>query len=287
MLADWRSKHKPVRYGFTLIEISIVLIIIGLISAGVLVGRDLIRASEIRATISQKLRYDTAVNAFRDKYNGLPGDLTAEQADAFGFFFFDDSPQTGFGDGNGLLENGQWAGTGMFPLAQTGEVMLFWRHLSEAQLIDGLYGQTIDPVTGDSATAPDLNVGRHLPRSKLSTVSYFSVTKQDGLNYYRLTKTTMIGVGGATSYGAALTPQDAYMIDVKIDNGKPNTGAVTNLGGPGCGGLNPTDCWQAVPIAGQACLTGGTYEEDPLAIYATTPNEVATAFTCVLQLRFN
>lgn len=39
--------------GFTLIELSIVLVIIGLIVGGVLVGRDLIKAAEVRAQVSQ------------------------------------------------------------------------------------------------------------------------------------------------------------------------------------------------------------------------------------------
>ncbi len=48
-------------HGFTLIELSIVLVIIGLIIGGVLVGKDLIKAAEIRATISQINKYNHAV----------------------------------------------------------------------------------------------------------------------------------------------------------------------------------------------------------------------------------
>jgi prepilin-type N-terminal cleavage/methylation domain-containing protein len=70
--------------GFTLVELSIVLVIIGLIVGGILVGRDLIRASEVRSSVSQLEKLDTAVNAFRLKYEALPGDISAEQAAAFG-----------------------------------------------------------------------------------------------------------------------------------------------------------------------------------------------------------
>jgi len=58
--------------GFTLIELSIVLVIIGLIVGGVLVGRDLISAASVRAQITQIEKYQQAVNAFRDKYGGVP-----------------------------------------------------------------------------------------------------------------------------------------------------------------------------------------------------------------------
>ena len=71
--------------GFTLIELSIVLVIIGLIVGGVLVGQELIRAAGIRATISQVEQYQTAANTFFDKFGALPGDITPAAVTAFGF----------------------------------------------------------------------------------------------------------------------------------------------------------------------------------------------------------
>lgn len=63
--------------GFTLIELSIVLVIIGLIVGGILIGRDMIRAAEIRSLISEKNQYIVATNNFRNKYNAMPGDIAA------------------------------------------------------------------------------------------------------------------------------------------------------------------------------------------------------------------
>ena len=48
---------------------------IGLIVGGVLVGQDMIKAAELRAAVGQIEKLDTAVNVFRNKYNGIPGDL--------------------------------------------------------------------------------------------------------------------------------------------------------------------------------------------------------------------
>lgn len=64
------------QHGFTLIELSIVLIIIGLIVGGVLVGQDLIKAAELRKVISEVETIKTAINTFKVKYNALPGDFS-------------------------------------------------------------------------------------------------------------------------------------------------------------------------------------------------------------------
>src|ERR1700735_3151873 len=72
--------------GFTLIELSIVLVIIGLIVGGILTGQDLIKAAEQRATLAQVEKYNTAVNTFRNKFGGIPGDLASATAVNFGLF---------------------------------------------------------------------------------------------------------------------------------------------------------------------------------------------------------
>ena len=86
--------------GFTLIELSIVLVIIGLIIGGVLVGRELIAAAEIRQQIGQIEKYNTAVSTFRLKYNCLPGDCL----NAANYGFVARGPYGGEGDGAGEVD---------------------------------------------------------------------------------------------------------------------------------------------------------------------------------------
>src|SRR6185312_5200238 len=112
------------RSGFTLIELSIVLVIIGLIVGGVLVGQDLIKAATIRAQISQIEKYNTAVNTFRSKYNAIPGDIVASQAAAFGMATR--SGAEGRGDGNGLVESITYHPSGAQGSNVCGETALFW-----------------------------------------------------------------------------------------------------------------------------------------------------------------
>jgi prepilin-type N-terminal cleavage/methylation domain-containing protein len=91
------------RKGFTLIELSIVLVIIGLLIGGVLAAESLISSSKISSQISQIQQFDTAIANFENRYNGLPGDSTK---------------LGGTGNGDGYVASG------------TGEQYLFWNHLS-------------------------------------------------------------------------------------------------------------------------------------------------------------
>ena len=64
------------RQGFTLLELSIVLVIIGLIVGGVTVGSEMIRQSQLQRIGKDAQTYLTAVNTFKLKYNALPGDFS-------------------------------------------------------------------------------------------------------------------------------------------------------------------------------------------------------------------
>jgi prepilin-type N-terminal cleavage/methylation domain-containing protein len=81
--------------GFTLIELSIVLVIIGLLVGGVLVARDLIEAASVRKDMATVEKYNTAIITFKMKYNALPGDMT--NPTQFGF------DANAYGDGNGKI----------------------------------------------------------------------------------------------------------------------------------------------------------------------------------------
>ena len=61
---------------FSLVELSIVLVILGLLVGGVLSGQSLIRAAELRSVTTEYSRYTTAISSFRDKYFALPGDMS-------------------------------------------------------------------------------------------------------------------------------------------------------------------------------------------------------------------
>ncbi len=67
---------NPIKYNsaFTLIELAIVLVIVGLLIGGVLTGRDLINQARIAAAVRQLQDYNTSINTYYLKYKALPGD---------------------------------------------------------------------------------------------------------------------------------------------------------------------------------------------------------------------
>jgi prepilin-type N-terminal cleavage/methylation domain-containing protein len=217
----------PRKAGFTLIELSIVLVIIGLLVGGILVGRDLIKAAEIRAQISQIEKYNTAVRTFQLKYGYLAGDIPATQATAFGFNAAMPRAGTiGEGDGNGILEGKIGCGVGgVRKSTLNGETVWFWVDLSANS---GLISPTLNSASATPSVAATTNIPSILPPAKVGNGNYVSVFSKDGdNNYFMIVKLPGLdGCGSTSSTSLALTPEQAYSIDSKIDDGLPQTGVV-------------------------------------------------------------
>lgn len=272
--------HQAVQQGFTLIELSIVLVIIGLLVGGVLVGQDLIRAAEIRATVGQVERLNATVNTFRSKYNGLPGDISATNATAFGFIARAGSP--GRGDNNGLID-GNNAGT---PTNErfTQESGFFWDDLTRANLIDGVFVSAADGVS--VAAIPSTGVNDQFPEAKLGRGNKYHVGSTGGLNYYLITGITdTVVTTGNMNLTGNLTPIELFNMDNKLDDGIPLTGIVQAHGAPG----NNATPLTSPPTASMSatvgiCLLGTASATDT---YNRSLNDGGSTPSCIGRFRFN
>ena len=249
--------------GFTLIELSIVLVIIGLIVGGVLVGQDLIKAAEVRATVGQVEKYNSSMNTFRTKYNGMPGDLLSTSAANFGMTVR--TGAAGHGDGNSLVE-GCSAGAIVFGC----ETALIWVDLSFANLIDGSFTTATDALTQVAAGSQT----SYFPSGKVGRGNYFTVYSSGGLNHYEVTGVTSTSAAGVYTLTTALTPTESFNMDNKIDDGAPGTGVVTAA--LSVAALNV----DANYGAGDACVESATAYNTDTTADANTP-------ACQLRFRFN
>lgn len=180
-----RTRHA----GFTLVEIAIVLVIIGLLLGGILKGQEMITQAKIKNAIADLSGTSAAYYGYRDRYRAVPGDdpnaatrwTTPTVADA--------------GDGNGIV-----AGTYNSTTA-TDESVNWWDHLRRAGFISGSgAGQPLNAFTGmigvqtgDAAATPGPVLG---------------------------------GLTGLIICSAGLSDKVAIALDSQMDDGKIDSGTV-------------------------------------------------------------
>ena len=233
---------RPGRDGFTLIEMSIVLVVIGLVVGGVLVGQDLIRAAYVRAQISQIEKFNTAVNTFYGKYQALPGDMSNSVASTFGFSAAThNAPNpapSGQGNGNGIIDGagpvGSMAVAGFSGISSMvtagGEAGVFWVDLSSnvaGNLIEGGFSLATEATW---VTPAGTQLPLYLPTAKLGGGNYVYVVEINGINYFGIVQVQdFLSVDNTIENSAGMTVAQAYNIDKKIDDGFPTTGNVAAM----------------------------------------------------------
>lgn len=293
-----QARARAKESGFTLVELAIVLVIIGLIVGGVLVGQDLIKAAELRATSSDIEKYNAAANTFRNRFNGLPGDLLAGRADQFGMP--SRTGDAGEGDGNGLME-----GCAESASALGCETAIFWVDLTRAQLIANAFtvGAGASDGIDDTALAAGDAFGeianvsdgaRFLPSTPLRESAFIHVYPQGGRNFYYLgaLETDAAGVvstvgpaaGGHDTTGlAGLTPAEASQLDDKVDDGAPTTGILRAVVGMTATAGATVDGGGAGNVTG-LCVESGTADPND-ETYNTVNDDFANQLNCNIYWR--
>lgn len=216
------------RCAFSLVELSIVLVILGLLTGGILAGQALIRGAELRAITSEYSRYATATYGFRDKYFALPGDMPNAQAiwgvahatPATCKTTASTDSKTCNGDGDGLIDPNP---------AGSNEAFRFWQHLANAGLIEGKYDGIAHGSTVFSSTTDNV------PQSRFPQGMWY-IRAQDSSDGEAPASKYTINYGNAFLYGgysvdaaprsSLLKPEELWNIDLKLDDGRPAYGKV-------------------------------------------------------------
>ena len=193
--------------GFTLVEIAIVLVIIGLLLGGILKGQELINSARVRNLADMATGSQAAYFGFMDRYRQVPGDMTAEDAeDAIGGVFNGNRDTGSQFQGNGRLDPASYGGNQIW-----NEPNAAWEQLSRARFIQGDY-------QGTPLTEPDAG-------NDLAPTNPFNSPMLLGINRDYFDR------GGAPLrmqlvMGRGIPVQLVRELDVKMDDGMPMTGVV-------------------------------------------------------------
>src|SRR6185503_8407304 len=187
---------KTQQKGFTLVEIAIVLVIIGLLLGGILKGQEMITQAKIKNVIADFSGISAAYYGYQDRYRAIPGDDPSANTrwPAAGAL-----PAATQGNGNGVV-----AGTynnGGAACAAGVEACSWWDHLRRAGFVAGsgvlqptnAFTGQIGVQTGDGAAAPAAVLG---------------------------------GFSGLIVCSANVPDKVAIAMDTQMDDGLPGTGTV-------------------------------------------------------------
>lgn len=193
------SQHTGSQRGFTLVEIAVVLVIIGLLLGGVLKGQELINSAKVKSLINDFRNTATYAYAYQDRFRALPGDDAGAASHLSGGI----KASTGGTAGNGRIE-GNWNST-----TATDESVLFWQHVRLANLASG---------DGRNPGLEGLVLLDWLPRNAAGG------------------RTGITGVAPVTGWsGNFFVCQDnipgslARQVDIAMDDGQPAAGSVRLL----------------------------------------------------------
>ncbi len=183
--------------GFTLIEMALVMVIVGLLLTAALKGNELITNARARNVIAQQADIRAAFHGFQDRYRALPGDYPGAVASR-------NIPNIAAdigGDGNGVISN-----------ATANEQTIAWAHLSQAGFLSASYH-----MTNPTNAASEANTPRNVYNA------YLQLTQDN--NFATVTGATPAAARLNLKTGNAVPAEVLAEIDRKIDDGNAARGS--------------------------------------------------------------
>ena len=198
--------------GFTLIEIAIVLVIIGLLMGGIIKGQELLNNARVKSFAQDFRNLPTMLYGYQDKFKALPGDDAQVVAHLVAAALAT-TPAGKIGDG---VINGAWDTT-----TNTDETCLFWQHLRLANLAPG--SVIVDCSANSDYWPKNANGGQ--------------VGIQSNESF-----TTMTGTmtGSYVICSKNILGQFVLQLDALLDNGNPETGSMRAIQQSAAGGAPST-----------------------------------------------
>lgn len=233
---------------FTILELTIVMAIIGLLIGGVLGGKSLLRASQVNQVVTDVTSFRIASDQFMQQFEWLPGDMPYAtqmwgRADGGTDLTVNCSTMNAQGTGKTTCNgngDGQITANVSFP-----ELHRTWQHMANAGYLKG----TFTGVAGPSHATFHVVPGTNAPAGPWRKTGYAYYgqgvyANNSNANYFDGDYRDMFVFGAETTTypsGNALSPKEAYDIDVKTDDGMPGMGNVVTFKGNGVNN-NSRDC---------------------------------------------
>jgi len=208
--------------GFTLVELAIVMVIIGLLIGGILKGQELIANSEVTATIAQVKGVDAGISGFKDKYGVLPGDMTNPNTRLSAACNVA-APCNTAGTGDGRIGANESVQTAVVANSENHTAFL---HLAAASFIQGVEVQGA-PVYGQGVPTARVGGGLRIGFSAAGTAGGLIAARP---GHYVALSNALAANPVANDANGAVTGSKAANIDRKLDDGIGNTGSVQGTG---------------------------------------------------------
>jgi len=246
-----KASIGKVGFVLTMAEVMLGLVIVGLLIGVMLCTAEIIEISRLRSQVSQIEKFDSAIQGFFNKFDGMPGDLIYVSADREGLPTGDGTPSHSDGDGKISPCNPGW----QFNIGC--ETALFWAQLAFTGFIDGDFSAD-DALSDQRLKNASVTLAPYLPTSAMGDGIYVVVWNTDGEqptppprlpygNYLEITRISEVSDEKIKETTGALTPVEAESIDDKIDDGMPATGRIMVNGNTKW----PEDIWGMMAKAGE------------------------------------